>query len=404
MPAVRYTEHPHTGRLRCTEEGGSLPAHRQGSQPCVVTTREPRPEAERGDETAQKVAAALDADEPHTVLAPHGSPAVPDARTIGWRQKETATASRLVPLQGAGTSQVRAMLLAEQWQMPRVFEPGGRHAAMLAGLTEEEKRARVGKIAKGLGHWAIPQEEALHLCETVHSGLMVGAQKCSGEKAMCAHCLKNGKRTEETAAHVHHKCPKAKAVWQVVVADWNEKTGDQVRTADLTAAVAGLRTCPPGVTGEAKAEWEAGEPAWRLLHAVTLHEIYRARCRTHAAYHASPQTSPKATSTKHVVRRIKLRLQQRIEYEHEKAKYARQHSHEEGPMAAFQRHWVTPGAAVVTKQGPKVALLSPPQNREPPLRGGVHLTTVAIVEPAKGKRGTSAGWLVSAADVGDDGR
>ena len=28
---------------------------------------------------------------------------------------------------------------------------------------------------------------------------------------------------------------------------------------------------------------------------------------------------------------------------------------------------------------------------------------VAIVEPAKGKRGTSAGWLVSAADVGNDG-
>ena len=250
--------------------------------------------------------------------------------------------------EGAGTSQVRAMLLAEQWQMPRVFEPGGRHAAMLAGLTEEEKRARVGKIAKGLGHWAIPQEEALHLCETVHSGLMIGALKCSGGKAMCAHCLKNGKRTEETAAHVHHKCPKAKAVWQVVIADWNEKTGDQVSTADLTAAVAGLRTCPPGVTGEAKAEWEAGEPAWRLLHAVTLHEIYRARCRTHAAYHASPRTSPKATSTKHVMRRIKLRLQQRIEYEHEKAKYARQHSHEEGPMAAFQRCRVLCDARIYT--------------------------------------------------------
>ena len=77
-------------------------------------------------------------------------------------------------------------------------------------------------------------------------------------------------------------------------------------------------------------------------------------------------------------------------------------------MAAFQRYWVTPGAAVFTKQGPKVALLmtlfSPPQNKEPPLRGGFHLRTVAIVEPAKGKRGTSAGWhLVSAADVGDDG-
>ena len=68
VPAVRYTEHPHTGRLRCTEEMGSLPAHRRGSQPCVVTTREPQPEAEQGAETARKVAAALDADEPHTAL------------------------------------------------------------------------------------------------------------------------------------------------------------------------------------------------------------------------------------------------------------------------------------------------------------------------------------------------
>ena len=41
-----------------------------------------------------------------------------------------------------------------------------------------------------------------------------------------------------------------------------------------------------------------------------------------------------------------------------------------------------------------MALLSPPQNREPPLRGGVHLTTVAIVEPAKGKSGghRRGGW------------
>ena len=115
VPAVRYAEHQHTGRLRRTEEMGSLPAHRLSSRPCAVATREPQPEAEQGAETAQKVAAALDADEPHTALAPNGSPDLPDARTVGWRQKETATASRLVPLQGAGTAQVRAMLLAEKW-------------------------------------------------------------------------------------------------------------------------------------------------------------------------------------------------------------------------------------------------------------------------------------------------
>jgi len=122
---VRYAEHPHTGRLQSTEEVGSLPALRQGSDACVVTTREPKPVTEQGAETAARVAAALDADEPHTVLAPRGSQAGADARTVGWRQKETATVSRMIPLQGAGTAQVKAMLLAQKWEEPRVFKPGG---------------------------------------------------------------------------------------------------------------------------------------------------------------------------------------------------------------------------------------------------------------------------------------
>ena len=80
---MRYAEHPHTGRLQSTEVIGSLPALRQGSEACVVTTREPKPVAEQGTETAPRVAAALDADEPHTVLAPRGSQAAADARTVG---------------------------------------------------------------------------------------------------------------------------------------------------------------------------------------------------------------------------------------------------------------------------------------------------------------------------------
>jgi hypothetical protein len=67
---------------------------------------------------------------------------------------------------------------------------------------------------------------------------------------------------------------------------------------------------------------------------VTLQEIYRARCRTHAAFHASPRHDPKATGVKEIIRKIKTRLQQRIEYEHAKAENARRFSHEEGPMAA----------------------------------------------------------------------
>ena len=104
----------------------------------------------------------------------------------------------------------------------------------------------------------------------------------------------------------------------------------------------------------------------------------------------------KATSGKEIVRKIKGRLQQRIEGEHEKAKQAKQLSHEESPMSTFQKHWITTGAAVFTVHGPKVALLGPSPNKEPPLSEGVHLRTVAAVEPAAGRRhgGTSHqhGW------------
>ena len=103
---------------------GSLPALRRDSEACVVTTTEPKPIAEQGAETAPRVAAALDAEEPHTVLAPRGSQAAADARTVGWRQKETATASRMIPLQGAGTAQVKAMLLAQKWEEPRCSSQG----------------------------------------------------------------------------------------------------------------------------------------------------------------------------------------------------------------------------------------------------------------------------------------
>jgi len=41
---------------------------------------------------------------------------------------------------------------------------------MLDGVPKEERRARIGEIAAGMNHWAIPQEEGMHLRETVHSG------------------------------------------------------------------------------------------------------------------------------------------------------------------------------------------------------------------------------------------
>ena len=154
---------------------------------------------------------------------------------------------------------------------------------------------------------------------------------------MCAHCLRAGTRVEETAQHVHHTCPKARAVWEAVIRDWNEKTGDTLDPSDPKTAVAGLREAPREIAGPVKQEWEAREPAWRLLHAVTCQEIYRARCRVHAAYHASPRGEAKAVKLRDVIQRIRRTIQRRVEYEHSRAAHARQHSHQHGPVGRLSR-------------------------------------------------------------------
>ena len=63
-----------------------------------------------------------------------------------------------------------------------MFEPGGRFEAMVEGLTDEQRRGRIAEIAWGLNHWAIPQEEKMHLLVTSHHGLRQGAKKEKGEK------------------------------------------------------------------------------------------------------------------------------------------------------------------------------------------------------------------------------
>ena len=401
LPAERYEEHPHTGRLTRTDQAGTLPARREESQPCHVATTEP--ESELGTATAAQVHAAQQTEAPHTALAPSGSNALADASTVGWRRPETATASRVIALKAAATAQVREVLLAQKWQEPRVFGPEGRHEALMRGVPAEKRRQHIGRIAAGINHWAIPQDAGMHLCKMLHSGLFMGAVKCSGDKAMCAHCLRAGTRVEETAQHVHHTCPKARAVWEAVIRDWNEKTGDTLDPSDPKTAVAGLREAPREIAGPVKQEWEAREPAWRLLHAVTCQEIYRARCRVHAAYHASPRGEAKAVKLRDVIQRIRRTIQRRVEYEHSRAAHARQHSHQHGPMAAFQRHWVTTGVAAFTSSGPRATLLGPTERRAPVPPGCVHLRTVAAVLPSAGRREASAGWVVTAGDVKADG-
>ena len=86
--------------------------------------------------------------------------------------------------------------------------------------------------------------------------------------------------------HVSHDCPTARAVWAAVADTWESATTEPLDVNDPTLTVLDLRPQPPdGALGRGKAKYYAREPAWRLLHAVTLLKLHQARTRAHMAYH-----------------------------------------------------------------------------------------------------------------------
>ena len=68
---------------------------------------------------------------------------------------------------------------------------------------------------------------------------------------------------------------------------WEDATGEHLDISSPRLTVLGLRPGPQqAATPPETARHKATEPAWRLLHAVTLLQIYKARTRVHVAHHA----------------------------------------------------------------------------------------------------------------------
>ena len=106
----------------------------------------------------------------------------------------------------------------------------------------------------------------------IHHGHWQGNQKCKGDQRYCATCLQETRdQHEEQVMHVSHDCPTARAVWAAVADTWEAATTKPLDVANPTLTVLGLRPQPrAGALGRDRARYYAREPAWRLLHAVTL--------------------------------------------------------------------------------------------------------------------------------------
>ena len=304
VPAWVCEVEPQTGSIRTTREAAALPSASADSGPCPAIclycsepevtddeetvadhTGEKDTEHEAGDHHTP--ASVLDAKErafTHAALGPRDAPPVPDPRMLEWVMPDTSRTGPHVTLAYSTTRQVRQTLLAQAWVEPRSFTT--RYAPLLAGLSSAERRSRLAQIAEAVAHPVIPERERHHLYVTMHHGHWQGAKKCKGDHALCARCLQGGARHEETVAHVVHDCPTAREVWPAIAKAWEAATTEPLDTSSQSVTVLGLRPKPPaGATTQDRDRHRAREPAWRLLHAVTLLKLHQARTRAHMAHH-----------------------------------------------------------------------------------------------------------------------
>ena len=124
-----------------------------------------------------------------------------------------------------------------------------------------------------------------------------------------------GESGHQLSAHLLHSNSTCSALIE------QPRIGPAVAKSPLLT-IMGLRACPADLTGAAREKWDALEPAWRLTHAVTLRQIHQARCRSHNATHAKTPYEPKRATARHVLRDVKRRVQQRLEYEYARAAHA----------------------------------------------------------------------------------
>ena len=189
---------------------------------------------------------------------------------------------------------------------------------------------------------------------------------------------------------------------------WEDATGQHLDVSCPRLTVLGLRPRPQQTATPAeKARHEATEPAWRLLHAVTLLQIYKARTRVHMAHHAEhgPHDAKRATP-RHILRAVKQRVAARVQYEHDRALHASREqpkpSIQKSAWAKFHVHWIATGIASIRKGGPRLNLLSPPPPAQPLPANAVHIRVTATLHPAKGKQPPRAAWAIAVEDL-DEG-
>ena len=158
----------------------------------------------------------------------------------------------------------------------------------------------------------------------------------------------------------------------------------QRRIAATQLTVAGLRLAPTTLAGEARKRFAALEPAWRLLHSVTLLQLHRARTRLHMAYHAHPRHDARRAESKDVLRAVKQRVAERVRFEYAKARHAAAYADDQGALRRFRKTWINTGVARECKGVACLTLFNTRPTEVGVEAGEVHIRLAAAYTPARG--------------------
>ena len=175
---------------------------------------------------------------------------------------------RPITLQNTGVKQQRELRTAQDWKMPRAWDPkeiDQHYAPLYAHLSPAEYAAKMLAILRDLRHEAVEPRWHEVLYNIAVSGFYMGPNKRHNkDEHICRRCgtHTNGspmQGSDETLEHAYSECAEVDSFWKMLITDWNAQTGENLKPEDIRVRLLGDR----GTEKRA-----ATEEAWHVVHAA----------------------------------------------------------------------------------------------------------------------------------------
>ena len=153
----------------------------------------------------------------------------------------------------------------------------------------------------------------------------------------------------ETVAHTFKDCPRSKRLWDLVLAQWRQVTGEKKVTSHGRIVLLGDRS----VTWETEAdeaEWAGLEEPWAITHKVTLHVLLEERNRD-----AAPHPGTRRTAAQ-LYQKVQNTVQRVADMRWHAARASRRRDGGHA-MTRFRARWEAPGLAVITADASKAQVV-----------------------------------------------